>query len=281
MNAAQQLSQWIEATHPALFAGLHQRVTALRSAQVLGRSRLRGFGDDTPSFDFTSAPDFSDSVVPAGSFDDNTVTVTADVTAPIEIPTVSASDLTSPGMSATSPLTPLDVPNYTPLSPESSGGFLQSIGSGIASAATNVGNFLTSNQGLADLTKLGTAYFQLQNNKTNAQLQTTILQAQIARASQGLSPLPITYARSPTGQMVPVYTTSPLASQGIYPANMPTALQASISAGQSQLITLPDGSTGYTVPPHIVGSLSSNIPLSGLLPWILLFGAGLVLLKRI
>lgn len=261
MSAAQQLSQWLETTHPELFDTLHQRAQVLRTTHLLGRARLRGFGDDVS--------DVIDLTGDASA----TVTVDASPVAPVDINTVSANDLSSAGISAA-----VSAPDLTP---GYSSGFLQNLGAGITSAAANVGNFLTSPQGLTDLTKLGTAYFQLQNNKTNAQLQTAVLNAQVMRANQGLSPLPITYARSPDGQMVPVYQTSPLASQGVFPANMPTALQASISAGQSRLITLPDGSTAYTVPPTIVGSLNSNLSLSEMLPWIFLIGAGLFFLRGV
>lgn len=254
LNAAQQLSQWLEVTHPELFAVLYQRALTARNTRALRSASLRGFGDDTS--------------------DMTTVDVVADAVPPIDVGTVPAGDLASPGVSAA--LTSDTVSTFD----TGGGGFLQSIGAGITSAASSVGNFLASPQGLNDLTKLGTAYFQVQNNKINAQLQTAVLNAQISRASQGLSTLPVTYARAPNGSMVPVYTSSSLASEGIYPSNMPTSLQFAITSGQSKLITLPDGTTAYTVPSNIVGSLGSNLSMSQMLPWIVLLGAGLLFLKR-
>jgi hypothetical protein len=273
-TAAQQLAQWIEATHPELFQTLFAYVQTVQAAQRLRQSRLRGFGDDDDLTYFV--PDYPDtsagySAPAAPSFD---------------IPTVNVADLQSVGLpgatdvTVSSPIsTPLDSNTLDVSTDNSGGGLLQSIGSGIASAASSVGNYLTSAQGLNTVAKLATAYFQVQNTQAQAQLQTQVLQAQLQRAAAGQSPAPLTYAVASNGALIPVYTTSPLASMGVYPANMPPSLQTAIAGGQSQLVTLPDGTTGYTVPPNVVSTL--NASLSEWLPYLLLIGGGLLLLKEL
>lgn len=270
-TAAEQLSRWIEKTHPDLFDTLYSHVQRRRTSAAIARARLRGFGQD----DGADMASF-DPAIPDSSVDLAPVTV--------DIPTLTSSDLQTPGVNVAIDPGP-DVTSALDVSTDNSGtGFLQSIGSGITTAASNVANFLTSNQGLSDLTKLGTAFFQYQNNQVNAQLQTQVLQAQVARAQAGQSPAPVTYAMV-GGKLVPVYTSNPLATVNgalISPGSMPSGLVAAISAGQSQLVTLPDGTTGYTVPPSVVGSLSlQGVSLQQMLPWILLIGGGLLVLKAL
>jgi hypothetical protein len=261
-TAAEQLSQWLESTHPDLFDALLQHVQNRRMTAQLRTTRLRGFGQDE---DLIDIPDTS-----------------VDFSTP-DIPTLDVSDLQTPGINAAIDAGP-DVTSALDVATDNSGtGFLQSIGSGITSAASNVANFLTSSQGLSDLTKLGTAFFQVQNTKANAQLQSQVLQVQIARAGTGQSPSPITYAMV-NGQLVPVYSSAalPVTATGavIAPSTMPSSLLSAISAGQSQLVTLPNGSTGYVVPSNVIGSLSGGASLQQLFPWLLLVGAALVFLSR-
>jgi hypothetical protein len=263
-TAAERLSQWLESTHPDLFDALFRHVQNRRMSAQLRTTRLRGFGQDDEFIDIPdTAIDFSPSMV--------------------DIPTLDVSDLQTPNISAAIDSAP-DITSALDVSTDNSGtGFLQSIGSGITSAASSVANFLTSSQGLSDLTKLGTAFFQVQNTKANAQLQSQVLQAQIARAGSGQSPSPISYAMV-NGQLVPVYSSAalPVTATGalIAPSTMPSGLLSAISSGQSQLVTLPNGSTGYVVPSNAVGSLTGGASLQQLFPWLLLVGAALVMISR-
>lgn len=284
-TAAQQLSQWIENTHPDFFSYLYSQVAQRRMSAQAGQTRLRGFGDDgsdltefVPTFDNSSdaltefTPDIP-SVTDSG-FNLDTTSAISDQYSPAEfdIPTLTSGDLAAPS-SVTSQLAPQ--PSALDVATDNSGSsFLSEVGSGISSAASSVGNFLTSSQGLSDVTKLATAYFGLQNNKVNAQVQTQVLQAQLARSAGGLSPAPITYAIGANGQLVPIYSASST-------AGLPPALQAALAGGTSQYVTTPSGVSGYTVPTNMVSALTGGMSLSQLLPWILLIAGGLILAKEL
>lgn len=160
------------------------------------------------------------------------------------------------------------------------GSVASSIGSSISSAASSVGNFLTSTQGLQTMAAIGTTYLAASAASSNAQAQQAVLQTQIARVQAGQSPAPITYAQTSTGQIVPVYQTSVPATT-LYPpavntpvAALPTALQTAVASGQSQLVTLANGATGYTLTPSVVSSLggpSISWPLIALAAGLVLF----------
>lgn len=181
----------------------------------------------------------------------------------------------------------LSMPDLDISTDASSGGFLDtvgsmasSIGSSISTAASSVGNFLTSTQGLQTLAAIGTTYLAASAASSNAQAQQAVLQTQIARVQAGQSPAPITYAQTSTGQIVPVYQTTAPATT-LYPpavntpvAALPTALQTAVASGQSQLVTLPNGATGYTLTPSVVSSLggsSISWPLIALAAGLVLF----------
>ena len=269
-TAAQQLSEWIEITHPDFFNVLYRYVANRRVGMALNGARLRGFGDDGDTLDYFT-PDVSADVDP-----DTTDAIASSYTpATVDIPTLTASDL---GVSSAvdTPLVPVSTDATLPVSTDSAGSssFLSTVGSGIASAASSVGNFLTSAQGLSDVTKLATAYFQLQTTNTNAAIQKQVLTAQIARASVGQSPAPLTYAVASNGQLVPIYavsTGSPL----------PVALQNALATGASQYVTTPSGVSGYTVPSNIVGGLTDGPSLTDVLPWIALVLGGLILANEL
>lgn len=248
MNAAQQLSHWIETEHPDFFRHLYLQIATARNAKVLSRSHLRGFGDD--GGDLTEfVPDFS-----------ATDTIPTDyAAADFSVPTVDASSLAAPDTTSFS----------TALTNTGgdSGSFLDSLGAGIASAAQAVGSALTNPQVLQGVAQLGAAYFQTQQVKANAAVQTQVLQAQITRAQMGLPPAPLTYTVGSNGQVIPVYAGNTL----------PATLSNAYSSGLSQRVILPDGSIGYTVPSNILGGLT-NMSLGDALPWLLLVGAALVLL---
>lgn len=273
MNAAQHLSIWLENTHPDVFNALYNKIAAARQRAVVRNARLKGFGDDGDVID--------------ASFSDFTPNL-SDVS--VDIPNMSSvgdmPDFSNPTLeSVGSPSTSIDsavsasiTPDTSsiPISTDSSSGFLNSLGSGIADAAGSVAKFLTSPQGLASLATVGTAYFKMQSNQANAQVQSQVLQAQIARASAGLSPLPVSYITNSAGQTVPFYPLQP----GQTLSSLPAALQQAIIAGTAQPLTLSDGEQGYTVPANIVGALGAGISVTQLLPWLLGGALVLALLSR-
>lgn len=298
-TAAQQLSQWIENAHPDFYSYLYNYVAQRQMAGQLRNTRLRGFGDDslyfTPdlpttggSSDLYFTPDIPDVSSGGGGSDlyftpdlpditlgpsfnlDTTNAISSQYTpATVDIQTLTSADLAPPALQTSSSPSgsgTMDV------AVDNSGGFLTSISSGISSAASSVGNFLTSPQGLMDVTKLASAYFALQNNKVNAQMQTAVLQAQVQRASSGGSPSPITYAVASNGQLMPVYAMRPGGS-------LPVALAAAVQSGASQYVTTPDGVSGYTIPSNIVPALSGTQSLTSVLPWVALILGGLLLAK--
>jgi hypothetical protein len=247
-TAAQQLAHWIEIEHPDFFRHLYLQIATARNQQALSRATLRGFGDD--GGDFVSS--------------DVTVDVSADATPAYTVTTIDPSTLSAPALDTGTFSTPINNPGGD------SGSFLDSLGSGIASAATAVGSALTNPQVLSGVANLGAAYFKNQQVQATAAVQSQILQSQIARAQAGFGPAPITYITGPNGQPVPVYAST---------TGIPAALSQSITAGQSQQVMLPNGQVGYTIPTNILGGLSS-MTLGSALPWLLIAGAALVLLSR-
>lgn len=261
-TAAQQLSEWLESTHPELFDVVYRHALKTRNSAVLAKARLRGFGQDI-------SEEVSDIL-------SDTAPIELDFST-IDIPTLNAADLQSVSLS------PIESGALDFSTDQSGSGFLQTIGSGISSAASSVANFITSPQGINDLTQLGAAYFSLQNNKANAQLQSQVLQSQIARTTSGQTPSPIVYG-SINGRLTPIYASNPLpitSSGGVMaPGTMPSTLVSAIASGQTQLVSLPDGTTGYVVPSNMISGLGGNISQQ-VLPWVLIIGGGLLLLHAI
>lgn len=245
MNAGQQLAVWLETEHPDLFDQIFAVANRPRSLGALG---------DDSDIDI-SMPDLDLSDASSG-VDISMPDLTGDLSTSIDSSSSGGGFLDSVGSVASS------------------------IGSSISSAASSVGNFLTSSAGLQTLAAVGTTYLAASAASSNAQAQQAVLQTQIARAQAGQSPAPITYAQTSTGQLVPVYQVSSPAAT-LYPsavnapiAALPSALQTAVNTGQSQLVTLPNGSTGYTLTPSVVSSLgggSISLPLIAL-------AAGLILI---
>jgi hypothetical protein len=125
------------------------------------------------------------------------------------------------------------------------GSVASSLGSGISDAASSVGNYLTSSQGLQSLSSLANTYMQ-------TQAQQAVLQTQLSRAQQGLPPAPVSYSTNAAGQVVPVYTG---ASQvpGLY----------------GSPVTLPNGTSGYPISTTGLTALGGTSSMSSYLPWIL------------
>lgn len=85
--------------------------------------------------------------------------------------------------------------------PQSLHGFadiLSNIGGGIASAAKNVGSFLTSEDGMKTLGSLSTVYLQ-------TRMQKDAMKIQLAQAQQGLPPQPIQTQPTASGQVGAFY----------------------------------------------------------------------------
>ena len=126
---------------------------------------------------------------------------------------------------------------------------LSSIGSGIASAVSNVASYVGSAAGVNSLTSLAQTYLTSKNQK-NA------LQVQLAQAQAAKPPAPIeTRYDAATNTYVPVYTPAPTAS---VPNPTPIPLTADLSA---QLL-----------------SQTQGFNWQKWLPWIAGGGAGLILL---
>jgi len=139
--------------------------------------------------------------------------------------------------------------------------------SGVLSSLESVGQWLTSKSGLNAMANIGTAVLKTQGAVDVAHAQMAVIQAQAARANTGVSPAPISYTRDAQGNLVPVYNTG--TASGI-PADLETAIQQ----GRAHLVTLPDGSTGYTLDQPALSSVLGTALPSWL--WIAL-AAGIVL----
>ena len=75
--------------------------------------------------------------------------------------------------------------------------WLSGIGDSLSSAASAVGNFISSPEGISTLSSLGTAYL---NNQT----ANNVLQTQVLRAQAGQNPAPVQYVQNAQGQTIPV-----------------------------------------------------------------------------
>lgn len=133
---------------------------------------------------------------------------------------------------------------------------LSSIGSGISDAASSVGTWLTSSQGLQSLSSLANVYLQNQTAQS-------VTQMQLSRAQAGLPPAPVTYTTNTAGQAVPVYTGSQVPNY--------------IAPYAGQAVTLPSGQTAYPLAAPALSALAPSSALTAYLPWILA-GGGLLLL---
>lgn len=132
------------------------------------------------------------------------------------------------------------------------GSVASTVGSGLSSAASSVGDWLTTGGGAASLASLANTYLQSQASQSLTNLQ-------IARAQQGLPPAPVSVGTTAYGSTVPVYN------------------GASPPAG-SQLVTLANGQQAYAM---TTGGVSSLLGANWMqyLPWVLGLGA-LILLAR-
>ncbi|MGH7144781.1 MAG: hypothetical protein ACREJ2_11735 [Planctomycetota bacterium] len=132
---------------------------------------------------------------------------------------------------------------------------LSDIGSGISDAASSVGDYLTSSQGMQSLTGLANTYLQSQTAQA-------VTQMQVSRAQQGLAPAPVSYAVNSAGQTVPVYTGSTVPS--------------SIAPYAGQPVNL-GGTTAYPLSSQALAALSGGSTLTKYMPWILAGGGALLL----
>src|ERR1051325_1184573 len=75
--------------------------------------------------------------------------------------------------------------------------FFSNIGSSISDAVSSVANYVTSDEGMNSLVKLGGSILQ-------SKAQQNVLQTQLALAQANRPPAPIVNTQNPTGSIVPV-----------------------------------------------------------------------------
>lgn len=116
---------------------------------------------------------------------------------------------------------------------------LSSIGSGLETAVSNVGSFLTSSAGMTSISQLGSAYLNSQAAKSAVNLQAS-------RAQSGLSPAPIQTIYNPATQQYEAVLTQgantiPLSTQlrsSLMPAGLPSWAPWAIGGGALLVILL-------------------------------------------
>jgi hypothetical protein len=250
-QASQDFAVWLETVHPDIYTQLYSQAIQ----QGAHAHRLGALGDDDSSdldvSDDSSSYDWS-------SFSSPTLTdpLTGD-SIDTSIDSSTSTDLTLQPLSFDA--STLTAPNVTI---DASG----TTGDSLTGAATSVGNWLTSAQGLTAVANLTTATANAVSTVQQGKVQMAVIQAQAARAASGASPLPITYAYNSAGQLVPVY-------QPVSGSLIPPNVSAAIGNGTAQPVTLADGSTGYTLSSSLLQSLFG----AGDSTWILL-GAAVVLM---
>lgn len=245
-QATAQFAMWLEREHPDIYEVLY--------AQAHQASTLSGLGDDG-----LISIDFSPDDISLTSEASDAINY-SDFLNSFEAPIQTLSFERSGSQQTISQAdTPISAPNViTQPSSGSSGGIL--------SALSSVGNWIVSPQGLTSLANVGTAVLKVQQAQATAQLQQAVIQANAQRAVQNKNPLPITYMTDDTGHLVPVYDMS----VGTY---MPPQLEQAIQQGSARPVTLPDGSTGYTIDsPTLTSLFGSSIPW-----WFWLVGGALIL----
>lgn len=221
---ALKLSAWLALHEPGFFS--------LVLAKAANRSPHVPFGflgDDSPVTTDSG-------VIDVGLVPDASVTVTAspDTGSGIDLSSFTPQlqdigtviDSSTPGIadSVTASITDAiaSPPPPDPSTANADSSFWSSVSSGLGSAAAAVGKAaqaLISPQVVSSLASAAGAYFtaQARSNVAQATLQAQqaavqgqqlALQTQLARAQAGLAPAPITYVRSATGQVTPVYASS-------------------------------------------------------------------------
>lgn len=247
LQNATRFALWLAQSHPTAFRALVARLNAPRMSSAtagLGRfgyagrevyvsagrqqtpryARTGAFGDDLigfsePSFsdiavsdieplDLSSAFDPADLVDWANSFSEPTLQ-------PIGTSAVPSGSITQVASSN-----------------DSSGGFWGSLGDAFSSAGTVIGAVarnLTNPTTLAAAGGLASSIIQSNaaTQVANAQQQ-AVLATQLARVQGGVSPAPIQYATTATGQKVPMYYNP---STGQYQAATPQVLSSLIPSG--------------------------------------------------
>lgn len=240
--SAQAFAQWLGEVHPELYSALFAQAI---SQGANSRARL---GD----YDFST---FSEPVLQDIQIDTGALNELADTSFS------TAADAISDAISSLPSSQSITKTNVTPSS--QGGGFASSV----TTAIGNVGQWITSKQGLTSLSNLGTAVLGAVTSANVAKAQMTVIQQQAARSQAGLSPAPITYSRDVNGNLVPVYDTGT-------GEQMPASLLAAIQNGTAHRVVLPDGSIGYTLNSNTLSSvLSAGIPWY---VWVALAGVALI-----
>ena len=192
------LAYWLAKVHPEIYARiLPMAVKATRSLGALGDDITSGDTGITTTFD------------------------TSDVVSP-DLTALPAPDLTNVSIDAATGFT---TPSFSAgasavigSSAQESGGFLTSIGSGLA----DVGKWLTSAVGLSSVSNVATAVV-----KANTPQSQTI-QTQLARVASGTNPAPITYGLNTAGQLIPILQPAQTAGMGLTSQTLAKLLPSSL-----------------------------------------------------
>jgi len=249
--AATELAAWIALNHPRTFAQLAKRAPV---ATYGPGTRLGDIAEDELSSfapadttDYSAGIDYSQFDIPTDSSDASVGDALfgqsqSDIEAAINYdPSLqdvlfNPNDVGSPAPIVTDARTaPVSVSQPTqsaPATPASTGNVLAAVGTSLANSVLNVGSFLTSPQGLSTLAGVATSFF-------NVKAQQAALATQVARAQQGLSPAPITYAMGPNGVPVPVLQ-GPNGAIAIDPTTgQPYNLSSQLTSSGSTLFGIP------------------------------------------
>lgn len=98
---------------------------------------------------------------------------------------------------------------------------LSSVGDSLSSAASAVGDWVSTPSNVAALSNVASAYFKSQTPALG-NAQNAVFQTQLQRSQAGLSPAPISYQQTASGQYLPVYANNtqltPNMLQGLAPS---------------------------------------------------------------
>ncbi len=101
---------------------------------------------------------------------------------------------------------------------------LSSIGTGLSTAVSGVGSWLSNSSNIQGLTGAASSYFNSQAAASVGNAQNAVFQTQLLRAQSGMAPAPINYSYNSSGQPVPMYNGSML-SPSTLQTLVPTFLQ--------------------------------------------------------
>lgn len=231
--AAIEYAQWLEKEHPDIFEVLYSQARN----NGIGNNKLGVLGDDG---------------ITDIQFDPGDIELSPGTSAAIDFASYDPEPVLQNIPISFAPTdSPVSVTNVATGQGSTSGGF----GSGLLSALSSVGNWLTSPSGLSSIATIGTTVLKMQETQQAANLKMAVINGNASRAAAGKSVVPITYMTNEQGQTVPVYDTGTMQL-------MPPELEAAIQQGRAHQVTLADGSVGYAIDNPTLSSLLgvSQIP---------------------